>query len=59
MAAGEAMLVLIAVAVEPSAMNALRSACSIQGWLSLVLFSSLVANTVYMRLLRDWSGLAG
>ena len=57
MAGGGAALVLLAVAVEPDATHALRGAWGTQawlGWLFLVLFGSLVAYTIYLRLLRDW-----
>lgn len=56
-AAGGVALVLIAVAFEPGATMALHGAWGLQawlGWLFLVLFGSLVANTIYLRLLRDW-----
>ena len=57
MAGGGAALSLLAVAVEPDATHALRGAWGTQawlGWLFLVLFGSLVAYTIYLRLLRDW-----
>ena len=50
-------MVLIAVAFEPGAAEAFRGAWGLQawlGWLFLVLFGSLVAYTIYLRLLRDW-----
>ena len=57
MAWGGAALVLLAVAFEPGAVTAIRGAWGYQawlGWLFLVLFGSLVAYTIYLRLLRDW-----
>jgi len=54
---GGAVLVLLAVAIEPGATEALYGAWGYQawlGWLFLVLFGSLVAYTIYLRLLRDW-----
>ncbi len=57
MAAGGAVLVSLAAAFEPGAVKALHGAWGYQawlGWLFLVLFGSLVAYTIYLRLLRDW-----
>ena len=57
MAAGGVVLVLLALAVEPGAARALHGAWGYPawlGWLFLVLFGSLVAYTIYLRLLRDW-----
>lgn len=57
MAAGGVALVLLAVALEPGATTALLGAWGYQawlGWLFLVLFGSLAAYTIYLRLLRDW-----
>ena len=56
MAAGGAMLVLIAVAVEPGATDVFRGAWGIQawlGWLFLMLIGSVVAYMIYMRLPRQ------
>src|SRR3954447_15384522 len=57
MAAGGTVLILLAVAFEPGGADALRGAWGYQawlGWLFLVLFGSLMAYTIYLRLLRDW-----
>ena len=57
MTLGGVVLVAVAVAFEPGATAALRGQWGLHawlGWLFLVLFGSLLAYTVYLRLLRDW-----
>jgi drug/metabolite transporter (DMT)-like permease len=54
---GGLMLAAIALAFEPDAVSALKGDWGVMawlGWLFLVLFGSLCAYTIYMRLLRDW-----
>jgi drug/metabolite transporter (DMT)-like permease len=54
---GGLALTALALAVEPGAWAALRFDWGREawlGWLFLVLFGSLVAYTMYMRLLHDW-----
>ncbi len=56
-AAGGAVLLLLALVLEPGAVAALRGGWSLHavlGWLFLVLFGSLLAYTIFLRLLRDW-----
>lgn len=54
---GGCLLTLLSLASEPGAVAALRGQWGLMawlGWLFLVLFGSLCAFTIYMRLLRDW-----
>jgi drug/metabolite transporter (DMT)-like permease len=54
---GGLVLATVALAFEPGAVAALKGdwgATAWLGWLFLVLFGSLCAYTMYMRLLRDW-----
>ena len=53
---GGATLLVLSVAAEPGAVDALSGRWGLaawSGWLFLVLFGSLVGYTIYMRLLRD------
>lgn len=55
--AGGLALVAVALLFEPGAVSALHGSWGLAawlGWLFLVLFGSLLAYTIYLRLLRDW-----
>ncbi len=55
--AGGVALIGLALAFEPGATSALQGQWGLRawlGWLFLVLFGSLLAYTIYLRLLRDW-----
>ena len=57
---GGAMLIGLALLIEPVDREALAAYARpevLAGWLFLVLFGSLVAFTIYLRLLRDWGPL--
>ncbi len=57
---GGTMLIALALVIEPVDQGLLAAYARpevLAGWLFLVLFGSLVAFTIYMRLLRDWGPL--
>jgi len=54
---GGPILILLALLLEPiggATLAALASPAVLASWLFLVLFGSLVAFTIYLRLVRDW-----